>query len=109
MSYEQMIENIDQQIVRLNTAKAALVALVLPTVKAAPKASSTPRTKGRAKVGGGDEVVLSVIRDGAETIKAITAQAKVKPYVALCAVKRLVAAKKVKAEGATSTRRYVIA
>lgn len=65
--------------------------------------------KGRAKTGGSDEVVFGVIRDGADTMKRIIADSKVKPYVALCAVKRLVAAKRVKAEGGRSTRRYVVA
>ncbi|MDP3717122.1 MAG: hypothetical protein Q8T13_05050 [Acidobacteriota bacterium] len=65
--------------------------------------------KGRAKAGGGDDVILGVIRDGADTMKQIIADAKVKPYVATMAVRRLVEAGSVVATGATSTRRYAVA
>ena len=105
-----VLEQIDAEILRLQDAKQVL-ARFLDGGGAASKPSrrSIQKPKGRAKAGGGDAVVLAVIRDGAETMKAIASAAKVKPYVAACAVKRLIAAKQVKAEGATSTRRYLAA
>ena len=102
-----VIEQIDAEILRLQDAKQVLARFLDGGGATSKPSRRTPKIKGRTKAGGGDAVVLAVIRDGAETIKAIASAAKVKPYVATCAVKRLIAAKQVKAEGATSTRRYL--
>lgn len=72
--------------------------------QAAPVKPVTPARVMQAS--GADRVVLDVIRDGADTIKAITAGAKMAPRAAGHVVRRLIASGKVIASGATSTRRY---
>lgn len=109
-----LIQEVDRRIAAYQQAREALMALGPPPayVKVIARAAKVRARrgwkKGRAKHGAGDEVIYGVIRAGADTMKAIAAEAKVKPYVARSAVKRLIAVKRVKAEGATSTRRYVV-
>ena len=96
-----VIEQIDAEIARLQDAKATLARFLLPA-----KATTKAVTKGRAKAGSGDEVILSAIRQGADTMKQIAVSAKVTPSAAHTAVTRLLAAKKVTSTGMTSKRRY---
>jgi len=109
--YQQVVDDIDARIARLEETRAAVLALGGSNdeaIAARPRSErGAPKKKRRAK-SAADELVLEVIRDGADTMTKIADAAKVKPYSASQAIKRLVAAKRVRFEGATKLRRYLV-
>lgn len=108
--YRAVVEALDARIARLRSTRAELVASAeVDDDSSAVSRMPRPRkgwTKGRARKHGADQVVLGVIRDGADTMKAITAAAKVKAHVARAAVQRLITSGHVTPEGAATRRRY---
>lgn len=96
-----ILDQIDAEIDRLQAAKAVIAKFVHQQVHGTHNA---PR--GKAK--GTDAIVLSVMRDGANTLAGITKAAKVKPNTARVAVLALEAAGKVKREGKGSKTRYLV-
>lgn len=109
-----IINQIDAEIARLQDAKQVLARFVLgreisPAPRPAVIGGMKPTRKCRATVGSGDAVVLSAIRDGADTTIQIMAGAKVGHSAVKQALKRLLASKQVRAEGSTSNRRYLAA
>lgn len=98
---QDAIRQIDEQIARLQSAKAVLAQFIVPVQSKPVKVSR--------KSGGTEALVLSVIREGADTLAAITKAAKVKPYAAKTAVLALEQFGKVRREGKGSKTRYLVA
>lgn len=93
----------DAEIERLQSAKVTLARFMAPE-----KPTAMP-VKIRAKSGGTEAVVLSVMREGADTLAEITKAAKVKPNAARTAVLALEQFGKVTCEGKGSKTRYRVA
>lgn len=98
MTTEELIQQIDAEIGRLEQAKATLTRFLTPT--------SRTSTRRQGKTTGTESIVLAVMRDGADTLAAITKAAKVKPNTARSAVLALEHAGKVQREGKGSLTRY---
>lgn len=96
---------IDAEIARLEQAKATLARFL----SAAPVKAQGKPSKIRAKTGGTESLVLSVMREGHDTLAAITKAAKVRPWAAKAAVLALEQFGKVKREGKGSKTRYRVA
>jgi hypothetical protein len=103
--YRAVVEDLEARIARLQSMRDAILSSAEFALD--PPIRKT-WTKGRAKKHGADQVVLEVIRGGADTMKTITTGAKVKPHAAKAAVQRLMANGHVHAEGATVSRRYLM-
>jgi len=118
--YRQVLADFDRRIARLQGIRREIAAVAdlddnaaedRQAGRAATRGPGRPRgpwTKGRAKTGGGDQVVLDAIASGADTFPKVLAEAKVSPYVARQAMKRLKAAGKMHVDGATVSARYRI-
>ncbi len=98
-----VMTRIDAEIARLHDVKATLARFLMPV-----NAQAMP-VKIRAKSGGTEAVVLEVMREGADTLSAITKAAKVNPNAARTAVLALEQFGKVKREGQGSKTRYRLA
>lgn len=109
--YREVLADLDKRIERLRGTRAAIASIAeaddtrVEDVRA-PRRRGRGKT-GRAKVGGGDQVVLAAVKGGADTVKKIAAEAMVKQFTARAALRRLLNAKKVRREGATRNLRYL--
>src|SRR5690242_15661030 len=102
--YREIIADFDRRIAHMQGVRDQVAALA----EADDHAVRDPRRRGRrVKTGGGDQVVLDAIKAGADTLKKIAAEAKVKEFTAGSALRRLLKAKKVRREGATRNLRYL--
>lgn len=104
MSMTDVIAQIDAEIARLEAAKATLARFMVP-VRVAP----TAKPRQGQKATGTESIVLDVMREGADTLAAITKDAKVRPNTARVTVLALEAAGRVRREGKGSKTRYRVA
>jgi predicted Rossmann fold nucleotide-binding protein DprA/Smf involved in DNA uptake len=94
-------------------AKAAEYLALAESIERVSPAAHQGRTKSAGKAikaaSGTGAVVLSAIRDGAETVTAIASSAKLKEFTARSAILALEKSGKVKREGKGRSTRYVAA
>lgn len=106
--YDSAIADLDARLERLQAARAVLIDLRGGELV---ERRRVPERRGKAvkASSGTGAVVLSAIRDGCHTVKAIAVGAKLKEFAARSAILALEKAKKVKREGKGSLTRYVAA
>lgn len=111
--YREVLADFDRRIAHMQGVRDQVAAIaeandnaVLPS---RTRYGHGPATKGRTKVGGGDQVVLDVIRDGANTLPKIVEEAKVKLGAARAAIKRLRKAGRVQMNGTRRHATYEVA
>ena len=105
--YQEVIEDLDRRIAHMQGVRDQVALLAGADDNAvAPQARRGRTTKGRTKVGGGDQVVLEVIREGANTLPKIILAAKVKPTIAKASVRRLRQLGKVRMHGTRRSATY---
>lgn len=102
--YSEIIADFDRRIAHMQGVRDQVAALA--EADDATVTDARARSQ-RVKLGGGDTVVLDAVKAGADTLKKIAAEAKVKEFSAGSALRRLLKAKKVRREGATRNLRYV--
>jgi hypothetical protein len=104
--YREIVADFDRRIAHMQGVRDQVAALAESDDNEVAERRRRRRS-GHVKTGGGDQVVLDAIRSGADTLKKIAAEAKVKEFTAGCALRRLLKAKKVRREGATRNLRYL--
>lgn len=105
--YREIIADFDRRIAHMQGVRDQVAALAEADDSAVADREVRRRGVRRGKVGGGDQVVLDAVSGGADTLKKIAAEAKVKEFTAGAALRRLLKAKKVRREGATRNLRYL--
>jgi len=87
--YREVLADFDRRIAHMQGVRDQVASLADADDNAVGTRRRGPAKVGRAKSGGGDQVVLEAIRDGANTLPLIITMAKVKPSNAQAAVRRL--------------------